>query len=369
MFSYRMKTLFGLILLIGMLIINGCNSVQSTSSPPPDPYNGCPEPYNGPFGLREPNDYNRFLRISRDRKFLSYRNSFSRLPTILNLEDRTTREFDISPYLPKSVRVIGSQTISDWCPYADSLILIDVQTETDTNNTGNYIRGYNTYIVSLSGYTLLRATSPMFGLAGSESGSLACWMGRLSMLGQDYIYRPAVTFKESIHYYIVQSDGVEMMPLQESYYSSVRGMYIFFETRGLQNIADWFINGGQIENPGYHQTWVSWSPNERRLALSVMEARRTNDTTAYEKAYRGKEIIIYEFPDELEFKKVTYNHKPLRVINLRKSCCKFSYTGTYSTFITDSTLAVSMHNDGDEFVPLWEINIDGKILRQLTFAP
>ncbi len=60
---------------------------------------------------------------------------------------------------------------------------------------------------------------------------------------------------------------------------------------------------------------------------------------------------------------------PIRMINFQKLFCKYSFWGIWPCFITDSTIAVSMHKDGDTFSPLWEITIDGRIVRQLTFLP
>ncbi len=60
----------------------------------------------------------------------------------------------------------------------------------------------------------------------------------------------------------------------------------------------------------------------------------------------------------------------LDTINFQSLFCTYSLGGgIWPEFITDSTLAVSMHHDGDESSPLWEITIGGQIVRQLTFLP
>ncbi|MFH1050700.1 MAG: hypothetical protein V1779_07190 [bacterium] len=69
--------------------------------------------------------------------------------------------------------------------------------------------------------------------------------------------------------------------------------------------------------------------------------------------------VLAEHPDTVHVKK----------INLRNEFCMYAFAGAWPEFISENTLAVSMHVDGDEMSALWEITIDGKIVRQLTFEP
>jgi len=55
-----------------------------------------------------------------------------------------------------------------------------------------------------------------------------------------------------------------------------------------------------------------------------------------------------------------------KIINLRKLFCKYTYLGLYAEFLSNSSLILSMHNDGDAIAPLYEISLDGKIIRQIT---
>ena len=59
--------------------------------------------------------------------------------------------------------------------------------------------------------------------------------------------------------------------------------------------------------------------------------------------------------------------KPISMINFQHSFCTYSFWGIWPEFITDSTIAVSMHKDGAEYSQLYEITIDGNMVRQLTF--
>lgn len=347
-------------------ITTGCKVTEPTV--PSDPYNGCSEPYDGPTGYRTPENFQTDMRVSRDGRFLSYTSTTSSAPLIFNLKSGEIQKLDLQASLPSNTRMLQS-SIVDWCPYADSLVLVSALTETDTNNSGKYVSGYNVYIASLNGKIINRATPLKYGERGSEYGPYIRWLG-MSRPEIDYIYVESPWWGDPISYrYKVQGASTTMMQFMDRYSESITGKNYFFETKGLQYIADWFINGSQIVNPSFDAYYSSWSPNERRLALSGQKKKRTNDTTADEKSYRGKEILIYELPVNYIDGPIPYNLQPIHVINLRRDFCKFSFIGTYATFITDSTLAVTMHNDGDSYAPLWEISLDGKIIRQLLQKP
>ena len=93
---------------------------------------------------------------------------------------------------------------------------------------------------------------------------------------------------------------------------------------------------------------ASFSPDGKLVAVSGI----INDTT-YD------QVFIYDVG----------THSLVKTINFQKSFCMYNLWGVYAEFITDSTLAVSMHKDSAESSPLWEITIDGRIVRQLTILP
>ena len=59
---------------------------------------------------------------------------------------------------------------------------------------------------------------------------------------------------------------------------------------------------------------------------------------------------------------------PLKIINIKEKFCMFSY-GLYHVFTSNNTLAVSMFKDGDTFSYLYEIDLEGNLIRQLTSVP
>ena len=58
--------------------------------------------------------------------------------------------------------------------------------------------------------------------------------------------------------------------------------------------------------------------------------------------------------------------KNKKIINLRKEFCKYANAGLFAEFVTNNSLVLSFHNDGDNIAPLYEISLDGKIIRQIT---
>jgi len=103
---------------------------------------------------------------------------------------------------------------------------------------------------------------------------------------------------------------------------------------------------------------ISWSPSGKKVALSVLP---TGDGVHHQfEQIWILDIEKYqrEHPDTLSFD----------VVNLQQRFCMYSFLGCYAEFISDSTLAVSMHVDGGNS-SLWEITTSGRKLRQLTFLP
>ena len=91
----------------------------------------------------------------------------------------------------------------------------------------------------------------------------------------------------------------------------------------------------------------------------------------------GKWVAYWVFPegnglpadtifDQVWICPVSNPTKIEHVINFQCLYCTYSFWGIWPEFISDSTLAVSMHHDGDSVSALWEIGLDGHIVRQLT---
>ena len=103
---------------------------------------------------------------------------------------------------------------------------------------------------------------------------------------------------------------------------------------------------------------VTWSPNGKRIALSVLPKQGGPKGTFEQIWILDAEKILQDRPD---------THS-VYIIDLQTRFCSYSFLGCHAEFITDSTLAVSMHPDGGSS-PLWEISTTGRKIRQLTFLP
>lgn len=101
---------------------------------------------------------------------------------------------------------------------------------------------------------------------------------------------------------------------------------------------------------------ASWSPDGTKLALSL--AREPADVWRYEMV-----MVI----DVARYLREHSDFAPVEVIDMQKRFCTYSFLGSFAEFITNRTLAVSMHKDGDPVSYIWEITTDGRRVRQLTF--
>jgi hypothetical protein len=56
----------------------------------------------------------------------------------------------------------------------------------------------------------------------------------------------------------------------------------------------------------------------------------------------------------------------MAVIDLQERFCRYSFRGASAEFVTNRTLAVAMHRDGEAVAHLYEITTDGRMVRQIT---
>jgi hypothetical protein len=100
---------------------------------------------------------------------------------------------------------------------------------------------------------------------------------------------------------------------------------------------------------------ASFSPNDSLFALGVLPI---GAAFIFPDTANQPLVLIYKASDP---------SKPIYTINFQKLFCK--YGEGCPEFLTDSTFAVSMYTDGDNYDPLWELTIDGRVVRQLTDLP
>jgi len=105
---------------------------------------------------------------------------------------------------------------------------------------------------------------------------------------------------------------------------------------------------------------ISWSPSGEQLAFSVIHrlpGTDPEDPATYEEVWI---MNVKKFKAKPNDPSVFYR------LNFQELFCTYSFWGVQAEFITDSSLAVSMHKDGSDFSGLWEVTTRGTIVRQLT---
>lgn len=265
----------------------------------------------------------------------------------VNMQTLTRKQIVVAGGLP-SERDISWQYLTS-CPYDPDLISLMVVSFVDSDSSGHastYVQNLFTYRFSTGAFQLI--TPKILGPFGS--GQIAGGWYSGSTPGNDTFTIGYGSTKGNFHgLYVPKTQSLIATPLVFSktvLATSRDGLHTIYQDSTIR----YFLDSSRIEFPFpiIGVNWASFSPNQKLIALGVQP------TDGFE------HVCIYGFIDPT---------KPIDTINFQDLYCTYSFKGIYPEFITDSTIAVSMHKDGDESSPLWEITIDGRIVRQLTFLP
>ena len=252
-----------------------------------------------------------------------------------------------------------------WSPYDKNvLILYCIGTFDTVGDAKNFIPLKNGYIYHTGTGESVRITPSIYGQYGSQGGleefTISDWLLG-SLEGLD-------SLMTGLGIYVPQED--RFYPIPEGYKEFVSQSPlgdILYRTRFTQPWSSWaYYLADQSPQPGLlweskyiqHLSNVTWSPTASRFALSVDYEMISSDT-----AKSNREIWVFTTWDVLLGQ--TRRERFTR-LNLRDLFCAYSTYGIDAEFITDTTLAVSMHKDGDDVSHLWEISITGRKIRQLT---
>jgi hypothetical protein len=120
----------------------------------------------------------------------------------------------------------------------------------------------------------------------------------------------------------------------------------------------YYLGGKTLPTPRQILTMdaASFSPDSKLLALSVDPIGDSSDG-----------VLVFE--QIWIFSADSASPSNVQVINFQCLYCTYNLLGAYAVFLTDSTLAVSMYKDGSDTSALYEITLDGRIVRQLTYVP
>jgi hypothetical protein len=263
-----------------------------------------------------------------------------------------------------------------WCPYDSDLVAVESISMFDTSNNGmipTYVDNLITYRISTGESKII---TPNILIPNGQVVELLDWR-HLSHPGADtfeIFFNPHGS-SDSVFYglYIPQTQSLIPFPISSDgdpvdtsvIAVSRDGLHILTGTYDtMLGSSRWWValDGDSLRFPipaaSMHN--ASFSPDGKRLALSIDPEGEGGGTALADSLFTQVWIYNVDNPDP----------GSVHVINFQCCFCKYNFGGIFAEFLTDSTLAVSMHKDGDESSPLYEISINGcNIVRQLTFLP
>ena len=352
---YLLRTLFlchtlRLLLPIGAssLIFINCGTSQAPESACTC---DCLPPKKSSFGVHIPALTHRGAKRSPDGKTLAF--VINDGAEIFGLLDLTTYETtyislkDIHPNYPA-----GGSTCGDlfWSPYSSDRIYLHCVEFYDSS--GQTLAVQNGYIYDFRKSKATRITPSMYGHYGSKNiFNFYGWLKGSTEQTDSFLLDNKI--------YVPQEDKFYPLPLS---YSEVISQslntndFFIYKRDSIQNNPPLLIINSERYFFGNHMigyVMPRWSPSGSTLAFSVKNdfpPTNPNDPSTYE------EVWIVDVKTLSSYR-----------LNFQQLFCTYSFMGIYAEFLTDSTLAVSMHKDGADFSPLWEITTKGKLVKQLTF--
>ena len=313
---------------------------------------GCPAPrYNDVNGYYRPRvGYDR-QAVSHDGKMLSYAiNGFG--ATALQLLDLKTLQSTVIPLrqiLPDTADWLEDNRIinSIWCPYDGNKIFIQCS---GSYKQGGQYRGYIYNITTKGCIRIKPFNSPIKGEFQADS-----WLRGSNELIDSFRTGSAIYVPQKDKFYPnTYPTALFQSPYSNDDYS------IVLDAGGTSSKS--YINGDYIyQSPNIlYISHVSFSPDRKKLVLTVDPAIPPENP---EYMTQFPEVWVF---DLAEYQGFTNVDQHIYRLNFQNLFCKYSFRDIDAEYITDSTLAVSMHKDGDAVSPLWEITDRGKVVRQLT---
>ena len=350
-----MLTSIGIASLLGLAI--PCSAQISSDSC------GCPSPVDAGFGSpHEPRYYDMAQSLSTDGKWLALvMKGGDGGAYVLNLSTLERKQiFVTGGGLPHNHDVSWQNPV--WCPYDSNLLALNVTTLDPQNNGGSgEVANIYTYEPSTGESQLITPNiyGPLHGdriigpwYFGSKPGldSIEVQYG-----GSAGIYVPQTQSLSYLGPFPGQPGKIDTFAFSRN---SHHTMSCWRDTNIARDTLIFFLDGKLLHLPRDIQTLysVSFSPDSKLIALDVSPVDIAMDSNmAFEQLWI--------------FNADSASPSFVRVINFQCLYCKYSYDGADAVFLTDSTLAVSMHKDGSDTSALYEITLNGRLVRQLTFVP
>ena len=152
-----------------------------------------------------------------------------------------------------------------------------------------------------------------------------------------------------------------MLPAKYSYLGvwNANGTYHFGVPNDVDNtkefITRFMLNDEAVilERGAKGEEFMSWSPDGKKIALSTNTGSGVNTD----------EIWILDID---RFLTTRPSKVPVKVMTIPAGYRTFN---PYAEFISNSTLAISMAKKGSDHCVFWEVDLQGKVLRQITSRP
>jgi hypothetical protein len=318
-------------------------------------------------GRRIPKYYSMYQRLSPDAKWLAYKLNQGGKNYILNLETLKETTLEVHGNLPGEEDTYWG--IPYWSNFDTDMLTLRITSYIDSlNKDGTQMTVSNIFTYRISTSVSQRITPAILGKYGEKGSVSGAFEISKDTFYIEYILKGALkNGKDSIFhgFYVPVSQSLIPNEIYPNLYFSVLGatqdsvhkLVELLDVLPPHSKFSVYLDQKELLFPRTIQSslYASFTPDGERFALSVNPIDLGEADTVF------PQIWVYDLNDP--------DPSKVKVINFQCLFCKYSFEGIYAEFITDSTLAVSMHNDGDISSPLWEITIDGRIIRQLTFLP
>jgi len=284
---------------------------------------------------------------------------------ILDLKTAKIQKIDFSTILPKNMYFKGIIYQAYWCPYDNNKFVVTCYTGTDTIGDGkSYIVGYQLISVNLDSNNCEIVTPKMLGKAGVSLGlGFLGWLPESSINNNFFVigYISPTTGDYTIKKYNSNYQTLETYSYYDILSYSYKGSNFYYSNFDSNGNANYYLNNVILNFPAMGYSVLSkgdFSPSGKKLAVCVKVENCAMDSA------RLDEIWIIDVDKYISN---PINPVPIKIINLRDNFCMFTYQ-LNAVFTSETTLALSMFKDGDKYGNIYEIDINGNMVRQLTFV-
>jgi hypothetical protein len=325
---------------------------------------GCPRPINDPlegegtFGRAIPiQDF--MWSVSSDGRHIGYLHGGEGL-TVLNMQTLEPRHLSKELTLQPGERpyLIYHPW---WSPYDPDVLMFKTLSKIDTGGK-KAVTIANIYKYNIATRVTERMTPPSLGRFGPTEMDWGGWL-RGSRPENDTLligYPATVSpdHKDFYGWYLPETGEMTRIPFPSGTEIKTNdSKHIYIGSRdSVTGLISHTLDGIRLKFPHEYDSeppfGVSFSPNGEYVAFDVIPP--------------GSGPWPDTIHPQVWISRTEEPTKPITIVNLQRLYCMYSFAGIFPRFTSDSTLAISMHKDEAPFSPLWEIALDGRLIRQLT---